>query len=187
MAVLGAVLLIGALFLPWYTPTPAADDFPRAGGVLAPVTAWQAFAVIDVLLAVLAVASVRSRAAAVVAAALVASRMLDPPAYTEVGPGAWLALAGALIAALAPWLKRWMGAVLVFAALLLPWYREAPYILTRGSGGVDTRSYLYVHDYMAWQVAPFSDLELRQGVWLALAGVLIALVARRRAPASASP
>jgi hypothetical protein len=107
VALLGAALLLGALFVPWYLPADGAGDFP--GTALAawdtwPWTGWKAFTVVDVALAVLAAASTRSRTAAVAAAGLVVYRMLDPPgtnAAVDLAPGPWLALAGALLAATA--------------------------------------------------------------------------------------
>src|SRR4051812_49947118 len=92
VALLGAALLLGALFVPWYLPADVAGDFP--GAALAPWntwpwTGWKAFTVIDVLLAVLTVASTRSRTTAFAAAGLVVYRMLDPPganAAVDLGP-----------------------------------------------------------------------------------------------------
>jgi hypothetical protein len=111
LVTLGAVLLLVSLFLAWFTGE---------------VTAWQAFETWDVVLLVLALASIaaglglttqdvdlvdRRVLPAVVAlvAAIVASQIVDPPpAATGQAPdtGAWLALAGALVMCL--------GAVLTF-------------------------------------------------------------------------
>lgn len=104
----GGVILLVALFLPWYgshVAMIAGDEqgvhllVDRSG------TAWQMLSVFDVLLAALAVAIVvapRGRSLlGLVALGLVAHLLLDrpeegfaPPAY-----GAWIALAGAALAA----------------------------------------------------------------------------------------
>ena len=104
----GGVVLVVALFLPWY----------RVGG--AHVNAWDSMAVDDVLLAiagvgavVAALATARRRGAVpvantvlaslggIVAVILVVLRMLDPapPVDVSLGVGAWLGLAGALAVA----------------------------------------------------------------------------------------
>ena len=126
IAGLGGVLLLVALFLPWYDSVVIVTR-GSAGGTtrtsLADVSAWGAFAVIDVLLALLAalaiavpVVSVAARGPAkpigiaVVASALgwlgvllVGFRLLDNPGPLRAG--AWLALAGALIAWIGSWLS----------------------------------------------------------------------------------
>lgn len=98
---LGAILLLVSVFLDWYTPQ---------------VTAWDAFEVLDVALAALAVAALvaavgtllpdnsvveRHWLPAIVAlvAVIVASQILDPPPGVDGDPdtGAWLALAAALV------------------------------------------------------------------------------------------
>jgi hypothetical protein len=111
LAGLGGLLLLVALFLPWYGPGN--------------VSGWQALTVIDVLLALLALlaiavpaVSVASRgpakpvAIAVIASALgwlavllVAIRLVSPPGDLSPRYGIWLALAGALIA----WIGSWMS------------------------------------------------------------------------------
>jgi hypothetical protein len=104
----GGVALLASLFLDWYGD----------------LTAWQALAVIDVVLAVLAlvplalvVAQATRRSPAVpvalsvltvpagaLAAALVAFRLIDlPSGAVEVHGGAWLALGAALLAAVGGW------------------------------------------------------------------------------------
>jgi hypothetical protein len=175
MAVLGAVLLLAALFLPWYTlDTP--DEFP--GGDATPfdtfsATAWQAFTALDVLLAGLAVASVRSRTAALAAVAVVLFRTIDSPGpntYLDLGPGPWLALAGALTAALRDAVRPWMGSVLLVVSLFLPWYGDAIYIITRGANDTETVSLINgsVREYTAWSVFAVLDVLL---LVLALAAV----------------
>ena len=104
----GGVALLAALFLDWY------------GGR----TAWQAFAVIDVLLALLALVplallvaqatrparpvpvalSVLTPLAGALAAVLIAARMIDrPDAAQGLHRGAWLALAAALVVVVGGW------------------------------------------------------------------------------------
>jgi hypothetical protein len=116
LAGLGGLALLVSLFLPWYS----------VAGVDRDLTGWQSFAVIDVLLALaalvgiaLAVTTAVRRTPAVpvalgvlggpvgaLAALLVLIRLLDPPGPNELldlGPGAWLALAGALAVAAGAW------------------------------------------------------------------------------------
>jgi hypothetical protein len=101
LVALGAALLLVSLFLDWYGP----------------LNAWEAFEVVDVLLACLAVAALivavgqlvpdlgwgeRRWLPAIVAAVavLVAAELIDPPpaAGSEaLEQGAWLAFAGALV------------------------------------------------------------------------------------------
>jgi hypothetical protein len=111
VAGLGGLLLLVALFLPWYGPGSA--------------TGWQALTVIDVLLALVALLAVavpvisattrgpaKPVAIEVIASAigwlavlLVAIRLVFPPDDLSLRYGAWLALAGALIA----WIGSWMS------------------------------------------------------------------------------
>ncbi len=113
---LGAVLLLVSLFLYWFSGE---------------VTAWQAFEVWDLVLFVLALASIAAGlglttqdvdlvdrrvlpAAVAAVATIVASQIIDPPpAATGQDPdtGAWLALGGALLMCL--------GAVLTFGRVHL--------------------------------------------------------------------
>jgi hypothetical protein len=134
VAGLGGILLLASLFLPWYEFVPPAPK-PAETGVLGLLhgyigdvrpTAWQSFAVIDVLLALLAllaiavpVVSVLAKgpakpvATAVLASALgwiaillAAFRLLDAPLdNVEPRVGAWLALAGAVVAWAGSWLS----------------------------------------------------------------------------------
>jgi hypothetical protein len=114
----GGVLLGASLFAPWYrsgvfiitrgangTETKSSIAFPDA------VTAWDVFSTVDVLLAVIAVLAVvlpvRWRAVAASAGVLlVVFSLLDPP-WADTSPvyGAWLGLAGALIACAGGWLS----------------------------------------------------------------------------------
>jgi hypothetical protein len=107
----GGLLLLISLFLPWY----------GRGNV----TGWQALTAIDVVLALLALLAIgvpvisvatRGPAKAVgiavlasafgwLAVALVAIRLGFPPDDLSLRYGAWLALAGALIA----WIGSWMS------------------------------------------------------------------------------
>jgi hypothetical protein len=104
----GGVALLASLFLDWY------------GGQ----TAWEALAVIDVVLALLALVplalvmaqatrrspavpvalSVLSAPAGVLAAALIAFRLIDLPGpASKVHGGAWLAFGAALVVAVGGW------------------------------------------------------------------------------------
>jgi hypothetical protein len=109
VAGLGGLILLVSLFLPWYGS--------KSG--------WQALTVIDVLLALLALLAIavpvvsaaasgpaKPIAVAVLASAfgwiavlLVAIRLVFPPDDLSARYGAWLALAGALIA----WIGSWMS------------------------------------------------------------------------------
>ena len=98
---LGALLLLVSVFLDWYEPS---------------VTAWQAFEVLDLLMAALSLAAIaavvgtvrpdaavldRQQLPLIVAALLVivASQILDPPPGISGDPliGAWLALGAVLV------------------------------------------------------------------------------------------
>jgi hypothetical protein len=98
---LGALVLVVSVFLDWYEPN---------------VTAWEAFEVLDLALAALALAALvaavgtarpesavieRHQLPLIVAAAavIVASQILDPPPAVAGDPliGAWLALGAALV------------------------------------------------------------------------------------------
>jgi hypothetical protein len=136
VAGLGGVVLAVSLFLTWYEFVPPPVDRPPAGSeVLGFVdtytgdfttTAWQSFAVIDVVLAVIAllaiavpVVSVAAKGPAkpigleviasvtgMIGVLLVALRLLDAPdTNLELHAGAWLALAGAIIAWVGSWLS----------------------------------------------------------------------------------
>jgi hypothetical protein len=101
---LGAILVLVGLFLPWYGE----------------LSAWDAFELADVLLAALAVAGIAAAAGLLTPEAdildrralpwlvgatvvVVATEVLNPPPIAggqELGTGAWLAFAGALVMAL---------------------------------------------------------------------------------------
>jgi hypothetical protein len=118
LAGLGGVALLVALFLPWYTVSEGDGE----------LTGWEAFSVIDILLALtaavgvaLAVLSATRRTPAVpvafgvigvpvgaLAALIVLIRLVDPPGPNTLlgpGPGAWISLAGALAVAAGSWLS----------------------------------------------------------------------------------
>ena len=122
LAALGGLLVLVALFLPWYSVT-LPSGAPAAGRDL---TGWQAFSVIDILLALaalvgigLAVAVATRRTPALplavavigiitgaLAVLLVLVRILDQPGpnqLLDVALGAWLALVGALGLAAGAW------------------------------------------------------------------------------------
>jgi hypothetical protein len=131
VAGLGGILLLVSLFLPWYgvDPTTAFDGQSLVTQnlyVIEDVTGWQAFTVIDVLLALLALPAilvpVLSVAAsgpakpvgiAVIASAigwiavlLVAYRLIDSPGDgLDLRYGAWLGLAGGLLGWVGSWLS----------------------------------------------------------------------------------
>jgi hypothetical protein len=119
LAGVAGVLLLVSLFLPWYRQGAGAP-----GGL--DVSAWEAFTVVDVLLALAALAGVAlvvatavrpspvaSLAFAVIATPLgalttlvVLVRLLDPPGddrLLELGTGAWLGLVCALGVAAGAW------------------------------------------------------------------------------------
>jgi hypothetical protein len=125
VAGLGGLLLLVALFLPWY-----GADLPPSVGDLQPfgpedMTGWQALTVIDVVLALIALVAIavpvisattrgpaKPVAIEVIASAigwlavlLVAIRLVFPPDDLSVRYGVWLALAGAVIA----WVGSWMS------------------------------------------------------------------------------
>lgn len=100
LVALGAILLLVSLFLEWYGP----------------LNAWEAFEVVEVLLAALAVAAIVIAAGQLAdldygnrrwlpplvaaVAVLVAAELVDPPPAAgaeELAEGAWLAFAAALV------------------------------------------------------------------------------------------
>jgi hypothetical protein len=228
LRLLGATLLLGALFLRWYSGVDVPIEFPIAHEVYVSHTAWEAFSVVDIVLAILAVACVRSRAAAVAAAVVVVWKLIDQPEYATVGPGPWLALAGAVVAATAPLIRPWMGSALLLGALFGPWYVDSVFIITRGGNDTETISSLSGgYHVTAWRAFSVLDIALAvlalaairsrvaaavatavtaaalfrvidtpdvldddlmgAGAWLALAGALVALVARRRTREQVAP
>ena len=152
LAVLGGAALLGSLFLPWYEHfehsvfiiTRGANDtesvrvLGTASGALdgSGVPAWRVFAVTDIVLATIALATPvlafrRPSLAPVfgaVAVALVVFRLIEPPGLEEVeftlGPGAGLAIAGA-VALCVPW-ARFVAPLVLLASLRMPWYGIEP-------------------------------------------------------------
>jgi hypothetical protein len=123
VAGLGGILLFVSLFLPWYGLESEIALLSHPGA-----SAWDAFTVIDIVLALLALPAIavpivssmasgpaKSIAVAVIASAtgwlavvLVAIRLVNPPGPNElIEPryGAWLALIGAVIAWVGSWLS----------------------------------------------------------------------------------
>ena len=123
VAAAGGLALLAALFLHWY-----GGDVLVTGGppLRLEVTAWQAFSVLDVVLALLALVplalaffqatrdspalpvlfSVSTVLAGAIAALLVLYRLLNQPGPNdtiEVEPGAWLALVATLAIAAGGW------------------------------------------------------------------------------------
>jgi hypothetical protein len=132
LAGLGGIVLLVSLFLRWYGgagfPPGVVEALPPGVSIFGPmdVTAWQAFTVIDILLALIAVTAIlvpvlsvatrgpaKSIGIAVIASAvgwiavlLVVFRLIDMPA-DDLRPllPAWLGLAGAVIAWVGSWLS----------------------------------------------------------------------------------
>jgi hypothetical protein len=132
----GAAILFAALFLPWYTlaPTQPLHDF----GVQ---TAWDHL-VPAIPLTVCALLAVRFRAAGAVAAVIVlAAIVFAPDGDVQRDAAPWLALLGALVAAVDDprWVSR-LGVVALLGSLFAPWYDRTVFIVTRGSGGTETTS-----------------------------------------------
>jgi hypothetical protein len=132
VAGLGGLLLAVSLFLPWYRDTTVVFQDNLAEPILAvslggsEVTAWEAFSVVDILLALVAALAIAVPIVSVATSGpakaiglevitsvtgllgvlLVAFRLVDAPFDgVELRTGAWLALAGALIA----WAGSWMS------------------------------------------------------------------------------
>jgi hypothetical protein len=122
VAGLGGVVLLVSLFLDWYgfvlTPLDGKFSDPVFIAYSANATGWESFTVIDILLAVIAVMAIAvplvaaapkrlATALTLLAVLLVVFRLIESPFSMEVEGfelstsleiGAWLALAGALIA-----------------------------------------------------------------------------------------
>lgn len=132
IAGIGGLGLLVALFLQWYEADPAVAALDGmtlvyAGGPdWVAVTGWQAFAVVDVLLALLALLALavplstlltkgpaKSVGTAVLASAfgwlailIVGWRIVFPPeGHDLAGPGAWIALAAAVLGWVGSWLS----------------------------------------------------------------------------------
>jgi hypothetical protein len=116
LALCGAVLLLVALFLPWFTAAPSGDSGWRALGVLVLALATAAVASVGWLVAATAGAGIVTRmvAAAVVAATIgplalggLALRALvaqpGDNAVTALRYGTWLGLAGAALLVIGAW------------------------------------------------------------------------------------
>jgi hypothetical protein len=136
LVTLGAVLLLVSLFLYWFTGE---------------ITAWQAFEVWDVVLFVLALASIAAGlglttqdvdlvdrrflpAAVAAVAVIVASQIIDPPpaaAGQDPDTGAWLALGAAFLMC--------VGAVLTFSRVHLAVMVEGREPRRRRVAAVDAR------------------------------------------------
>jgi hypothetical protein len=128
----GGVVLLGSLWLKWYGIDPGA--FADAGTLVSPalaeipsIDAWQAFSIVDILLALLALLAIGvpltsafargpakpvafallSSVGGALAVLLVLFRIVDQPgsnALVAVEAGAWVGLAGALITFAGSWL-----------------------------------------------------------------------------------
>ena len=194
----GAAILFASLFLTWYTLAPTGDfhDFTVA-------TAWDQSVPFAVALTVLALLALRYRAAGAVAAAVIVAGIVLAPAddiHRDVAP--WLALLGALTAALdKPELVARLGALAILGSLLMNWYDTSVLIITRGASRTETLSALdgsgptvalaivliacallaLVRPQYAWLaigVVVFWLIEPHEltgrGAWLALAGSILA-------------
>ena len=128
LAGLGGLVLLVSLFLPWYSVDPRLADGATLVWMYSveDLTGWQALSVIDVLVAILAVPAIlvpvlslatsgpaKAIGIAVIASAtgwlavlLVAFRLVFAPDDLDLQYGAWLALAGALVAWVGSWLSR---------------------------------------------------------------------------------
>jgi hypothetical protein len=120
IAGLGGILLLVALFLPWYWP-----DVEGQSVAADSISGWQAMTVIDILLALLALLALavpvvslvtRGPAASVgtavlasalgwLAVVLVAIKILFGPGDSDLGVGIWLALAGSMLGWVGSWLS----------------------------------------------------------------------------------
>jgi hypothetical protein len=116
------VLLLVALFLPWYS---IAVELGGAGRLEARISGWQALSVIDVLLAIAALCgiallvsqatmrrpgvpvalSVVASVLGIVATLLVLFRLVDAPGPADRAIGIWLALLGAAGVGAGGWLS----------------------------------------------------------------------------------
>jgi hypothetical protein len=133
LAGLGGAVLLGSLWLKWYG-FDADALAPKGAGVLSvlntgtpSVSAWQAFSVTDILLALFAalaigvpVSSILARTTAkpvaftvlsscggALAVLLVLYRLIDPPGSNELvalETGAWIGLVGAILTFVGSWL-----------------------------------------------------------------------------------
>jgi hypothetical protein len=194
----GAAILFASLFLTWHTQAPTArlQDFTVE-------TAWQYSVPLAVALTVLAAVAVRFRAAGAVAAVIVLAAIVFAPGddiHRDAAP--WLALLGALTAALdRPELVARLGALAILGSLLLNWYDTSFLILSSDASRAETLSALdgsgptvvlailliagallaLARPHYAWLaigVVVFWLIEPHQligrGAWLALAGSILA-------------
>jgi hypothetical protein len=136
VAGLGGVVLAVSLWLTWYEFVPPPVDQPPPDGEILgflttytgdfTTTAWQSFAVIDVLLAIVALLAIAvpivsvgakgpgkpigleviASVTGLIGVLLVALRLVDAPGDDlELRLGAWIAFAGALVAWIGSWLS----------------------------------------------------------------------------------
>jgi hypothetical protein len=132
VAGIGGLVLFVSLWLKWYgfaadALVPGDASFAATSGDIADITAWQAFSELDVILALLALPAIGvpisaalssvptapvaftviATTASFFAVLLVLFRLLDQPGSNElvaVKYGAWIGLAGAVVALVGSWL-----------------------------------------------------------------------------------
>lgn len=187
LATAGGLVLLGSLFLPWFrfyqqigilelegVPSPPPPT-PRSWLE----SAWGSFALLDIVLAALAVVIVavpRLRVyAAWAAVVVIATRLLELPEYGSVERswGGFVALAGALAAA---WPHRrprpaealaGVAALALLLSLALPWYATTTGTLYPGAGYADARI-----AWTGWQELAVVDVAL---AGIATLGLAVAL------------
>ena len=106
---LGALVLLGSLFAPWYASvfrfvTRGASGAEQITALRSHViTPWEALAFVDYAVAAIALAILArpglARFLAPLAIALIVWRMVETPGGLELAYGAWIALAGSILAA----------------------------------------------------------------------------------------
>jgi len=189
LARLGGLILLGSLFLPWYRIYEGIITIEIEGAPSPPPptprswleSAWESLALLDFVLAVLAVLIVavpRLRTyAAWAAVVIVATRLIEPPDYGDAGRswGGFVGLAGALLAAWParrPRLSETLAGVAGLALLLalaLPWYGSTVGSLYPGG---DTRYADVRIDHTAWQQLAVIDVIVAS---IAVLALLVAL------------
>jgi hypothetical protein len=200
VSAVGGVLLAASLFAPWYRSAPffiitrGADGTETKSSLAFPdrVTAWGVFTTLDVLLTVIAALAVLAPArwralAASAAVLLVVFAMVDPP-WTDTSPiyGAWLGLAGALIACAGGWLS-----FIDRRPNTRPAQRRREFAVLAATGGALLIGSLFVvwFDVIEGQTAPFPlhvDGAATGWQWFTVTDVLLGLAGALTLAAAAS-